>query len=52
MSDKPIPITLRMPRSLRDRLAKQAKAAGVSLNTWIRQCLETKDAKPCQTSKS
>lgn len=41
-----VAVTLRMPTSLRDRLAKQAEAAGVPLNTWIRRCLEAEDAKP------
>lgn len=32
--------TLRMPDSLRDRLAERAKAADQSLNAWIIRCLE------------
>ncbi len=34
-----VPITLRMPLSLRKRLAKLAAEAGVSLNVWIAQQL-------------
>lgn len=41
-----VPITLRMPTILRNRLAEQAKAAGMSLNSWVRRCLEAEDAKP------
>ena len=33
--------TLRMPDSLRDRLAERAKANGQSLNAWIVRCLES-----------
>jgi hypothetical protein len=33
--------TLRMPESLRDRLAALAKANDQSLNAWIIRCLET-----------
>lgn len=33
--------TLRMPESLRDRLADLAKANGQSLNAWIIRCLES-----------
>ena len=33
--------TLRMPDSLRDRLAERAKANGQSLNAWIIRCLES-----------
>jgi len=32
--------TLRMPESLRDRLASLAKANGQSLNAWVIRCLE------------
>lgn len=32
--------TLRMPESLRDRLAELAKANGQSLNAWVVRCLE------------
>lgn len=33
--------TLRMPESLRDRLAERAKANDQSLNAWIIRCLES-----------
>ena len=33
--------TLRMPESLRDRLASVAKANDQSLNAWIVRCLES-----------
>ena len=33
--------TLRMPDSLRDRLAERAKANNQSLNAWIVRCLES-----------
>lgn len=33
--------TLRMPESLRDRLAERAKANSQSLNAWIIRCLES-----------
>jgi HicB family len=33
--------TLRMPDSLRDRLAERAKAKNQSLNAWIVRCLES-----------
>lgn len=33
--------TLRMPDSLRDRLAERAKANSQSLNAWIIRCLES-----------
>ena len=36
-----IKYTLRMPESLRDRLAERAKANNQSLNAWIIRCLET-----------
>jgi hypothetical protein len=38
--------TLRMPETLRDRLAERAKANGQSLNAWMIRCLEscTQDA--------
>ena len=35
-----IKYTLRLPESLRDRLAERAKANGQSLNAWIVRCLE------------
>src|ERR1700730_8249096 len=38
--------TLRMPESLRDRLASLAKANNQSLNAWIIRCLETCAAPP------
>jgi hypothetical protein len=38
--------TLRMPDSLRDRLADRAKANGQSLNAWIIRCLESCAATP------
>jgi hypothetical protein len=41
--------TLRMPDSLRDRLAALAKANDQSLNAWIVRCLETcADAEPAK----
>lgn len=36
-----IKFTLRMPESLRDRLAARAKENNQSLNAWIVRCLET-----------
>lgn len=36
-----IKYTLRMPESLRDRLAARARASEQSLNAWIIRCLET-----------
>lgn len=36
-----IKFTLRLPESLRDRLAERAKANGQSLNAWIVRCLES-----------
>jgi hypothetical protein len=33
--------TLRMPESLRDRLAERAKANNQSLNAWMIRCLES-----------
>lgn len=38
--------TLRMPDSLRDRLAERAKANGQSLNAWMIRCLESCAAEP------
>lgn len=38
--------TLRMPDSLRDRLAARAKANNQSLNAWIVRCLESCAAEP------
>jgi len=38
--------TLRMPDSLRDRLAQRAKANHQSLNAWIVRCLESCAATP------
>jgi hypothetical protein len=38
--------TLRMPDSLRDRLAARAKANNQSLNAWIIRCLESCAAEP------
>lgn len=38
--------TLRMPDSLRDRLATVAKSNGQSLNAWIVRCLESCAAAP------
>jgi hypothetical protein len=38
--------TLRMPESLRDRLAERAKANNQSLNAWIIRCLESCAAEP------
>jgi HicB family len=38
--------TLRMPDSLKDRLAARAKANGQSLNAWIVRCLESCAAAP------
>lgn len=35
MTEPRATITLRMPKSLRDRLAKIARAEGVSLNQWM-----------------
>lgn len=35
-----IKYTLRLPESLRDRLAARAKDSGQSLNAWIIRCLE------------
>lgn len=35
-----IKFTLRLPESLRDRLAERAKANNQSLNAWIVRCLE------------
>lgn len=42
--DNIVNITLRMPIYLRDRLAVHAKTAGITLNAWIAQQLEDKDA--------
>lgn len=41
-----IKYTLRLPESLRDRLAGLAKANKQSLNAWIVRCLETCAAEP------
>jgi predicted HicB family RNase H-like nuclease len=38
--------TLRMPDSLRERLAERAKANNQSLNAWIVRCLESCAAEP------
>ena len=38
--------TLRMPDSLRERLAERAKANDQSLNAWIVRCLESCAAEP------
>lgn len=35
-------VTVRMPKFLRDILTEKAKAAGLSLNTWMLQHLEAK----------
>ena len=35
-----VKFTLRMPESLRDRLAERAKEANQSLNAWMVRCLE------------
>ena len=44
--------TLRMPDSLRDRLAERAKARGQSLNAWIVRCLESCAATPSGGAES
>jgi hypothetical protein len=41
-----IKYTLRLPESLRDRLAARAKANEQSLNAWIVRCLESCAAEP------
>lgn len=41
-----IKFTLRLPESLRDRLAAKAKANDQSLNAWIVRCLENCAAAP------
>ncbi len=38
--------TLRMPESLRERLAERAKANNQSLNAWMVRCLESYAASP------
>lgn len=43
--------TLRMPESLRDRLASYAKANNQSLNAWIVRCLESCAAEADSTSQ-
>ena len=42
--------TLRMPDSLRERLAERAKANGQSLNAWIVRCLESCAASDAKSS--
>jgi HicB family len=42
--------TLRMPDSLRDRLADRAKANNQSLNAWIVRCLESCAAEPVSSN--
>ncbi len=44
--------TLRMPDSLRDRLAERAKANNQSLNAWIVRCLEACAAEPASDAES
>lgn len=41
-----IKYTLRLPESLRDRLAARAKANGQSLNAWMVRCLEACASRP------
>jgi hypothetical protein len=45
-----IKFTLRLPESLRDRLAAKAKENDQSLNAWIVRCLETCAAAPSEPS--
>ena len=47
-----IKYTLRMPESLRDRLAARAKANEQSLNAWIIRCLETCAAEAVDNAES
>lgn len=44
--------TLRMPESLRDRLAALAKANNQSLNAWMIRCLESCALPPTDQTKS
>jgi hypothetical protein len=44
--------TLRLPESLRDRLAIRAKANDQSLNAWIVRCLESCAAEPTLEEES
>jgi predicted HicB family RNase H-like nuclease len=44
--------TLRMPDSLRDRLAERARANNQSLNAWIVRCLESCAAEPASEAES
>jgi HicB family len=44
--------TLRLPESLRDRLAIRAKANQQSLNAWIVRCLESCAAEPAAEADS
>lgn len=44
--------TLRMPDSLRERLAERAKANGQSLNAWIVRCLESCAAETSSNDES
>jgi len=44
--------TLRMPDSLRERLAERAKANDQSLNAWIVRCLESCAAEPASYAES
>jgi hypothetical protein len=47
-----IKYTLRMPESLRDRLAARAKTNDQSLNAWIVRCLETCAAEAAPAAES
>ena len=46
-----VKFTLRMPDSLRERLAERAKANDQSLNAWIIRCLEPCAAEAAQSGE-